>query len=24
LSFDMFIGIVCISGLNFIIYYRRK
>lgn len=23
-SFDMFIGIVCISGLNFIIYYRRK
>ena len=24
LSFDMFIGIVCISGLNFIIYYRRN
>lgn len=23
-SFDMFIGIVLISGLNFVIYYRRK
>ncbi|UNP76188.1 hypothetical protein MN033_23580 [Bacillus nitratireducens] len=23
-SFDMFIGIVLISGLNFVIYYKRK